>query len=225
MFSLALFVRDLGLRPEAHFAAAPLLGGGKSEPATVTDTTSRVRVLLVVVLSLSLACSSAPAVTGHGRCTLVYVMCHSEHAQALELAAPLSNFQVSRLGYVFKVCAWTTAALPLPSALSCFVYVLRARSSLSLTLALVIILQDAPLLLEALTHASFKHAVTPCYQRLEFLGDAVLDYYVTIDMFTKYPECGPGKMSDLRNAAVNNEMLAGKRVPSFLFLVSSSPLI
>ena len=64
------------------------------------------------------------------------------------------------------------------------------------------------LLLEAFTHASFRRAATPCYQRLEFLGDAVLDYYVTTDLYNSYPDIGPGKMSDLRMAGVNNEVLA-----------------
>ena len=36
-----------------------------------------------------------------------------------------------------------------------------------------------PLLVEALTHASYSAAATPCYQRLEYLGDAVLDYIVS----------------------------------------------
>ena len=65
-----------------------------------------------------------------------------------------------------------------------------------------------PLLVEAFTHASFKRAATPCYQRLEFLGDAVLDYYVTTDLYNNFPDIGPGKMSDLRMAGVNNEILA-----------------
>jgi endoribonuclease Dicer len=65
-----------------------------------------------------------------------------------------------------------------------------------------------PLLVEAVTHASYRAAATPCYQRLEYLGDAVLDYIVTVDLYNDYPGIGPGKMSDLRNAGVNNEMLA-----------------
>ena len=65
-----------------------------------------------------------------------------------------------------------------------------------------------PLLLEAFTHASFRRAATPCYQRLEFLGDAVIDYYITTDLYNTYHDIGPGKMSDLRMAGVNNEVLA-----------------
>ena len=65
-----------------------------------------------------------------------------------------------------------------------------------------------PLLLEAFTHASFQRAATPCYQRLEYLGDAVLDFYVTTDLYDRYPDIGPGCITDCRYAGVNNETLA-----------------
>ena len=41
-------------------------------------------------------------------------------------------------------------------------------------------------------------------QRLEFLGDAVLDHLFTIYFYNQYPECTPELLTDLRSASVNN---------------------
>ena len=38
---------------------------------------------------------------------------------------------------------------------------------------------DRRLLAEAFTHCSWPDRALPCYQRLEFLGDAVLDLLIT----------------------------------------------
>ena len=68
---------------------------------------------------------------------------------------------------------------------------------------------DPSLLLQALTHASYlKNRVTDCYQRLEFLGDAVLDYLVTCHIYSTYPKHEPGDISALRSALVNNVTFA-----------------
>jgi len=63
---------------------------------------------------------------------------------------------------------------------------------------------DRSLLIEALTHGSYNNA-GPCYERLEFLGDAVLDHILT-DYFYKqyYPGCTPALLTNLRKASVNN---------------------
>jgi endoribonuclease Dicer len=45
-------------------------------------------------------------------------------------------------------------------------------------------------------------------QRLEFLGDAVLDYVITIYFFNKYPGISPGLLTDMRSASVNNDCYA-----------------
>ncbi len=69
--------------------------------------------------------------------------------------------------------------------------------------------QDPSYLLQALTHASYiKNRITDCYQRLEFLGDAVLDYLVTCYVYQKFPEYGPGEISCMRSALVNNNTFA-----------------
>ncbi|KAL5217946.1 hypothetical protein ABZP36_018630 [Zizania latifolia] len=87
---------------------------------------------------------------------------------------------------------------------------------------------DSSLLLEALTHGSYQTSgPTSCYQRLEFLGDAVLDHLFTVYYYRKYPECTPGLLTDLRSASVNNNCYAHAAVKSGLhqhILHSSSEL-
>ncbi|KAB2086548.1 hypothetical protein ES319_A04G040000v1 [Gossypium barbadense] len=69
--------------------------------------------------------------------------------------------------------------------------------------------QDPSLLVEALTHGSYMLAEIPgCYQRLEFLGDSVLDYLITLHLYNKYPGLTPGLLTDLRSASVNNNCYA-----------------
>ncbi|CAN6586335.1 unnamed protein product [Malus baccata var. baccata] len=66
--------------------------------------------------------------------------------------------------------------------------------------------QDPSLLVEALSHGSY---IPGGYQRLEFLGDAVLDYMITTYFYDKYPEMmSPGILTILRSASVNNKCYA-----------------
>ncbi|TVU03862.1 hypothetical protein EJB05_50575 [Eragrostis curvula] len=87
---------------------------------------------------------------------------------------------------------------------------------------------DPSLLMEALTHGSYQVAgSTACYQRLEFLGDAVLDHIFTEYFFNQYPECTPELLTDLRSASVNNNCYAHAAVKAELhkhILHSSSEL-
>lgn len=53
-------------------------------------------------------------------------------------------------------------------------------------------------------------------QRLEFLGDSVLDYLVTIYLYRKYPGLCPGALTDLRSASVNNDCYAQSAVKAGL---------
>ena len=65
--------------------------------------------------------------------------------------------------------------------------------------------RNSSVLLEALTHSS-KGSWN--YQRLEFLGDALLDFLITRELFTS-PECdSPKKLTDLRSVLVNNTIFA-----------------
>ncbi|XP_051121429.1 endoribonuclease Dicer homolog 2 isoform X2 [Andrographis paniculata] len=78
--------------------------------------------------------------------------------------------------------------------------------------------RDASLLVEALTHGSYMLPEIPgCYQRLEFLGDAVLDYLITKHLYYKYPNLSPGLLTDLRSASVNNECYALSAIKAGLY--------
>ncbi|KAL3680222.1 hypothetical protein R1sor_023178 [Riccia sorocarpa] len=64
------------------------------------------------------------------------------------------------------------------------------------------------LLFEALTHASYPSPSGTSYERLEFLGDAVLDFLITRHIYECFPDLPPGHLSDLRTATNNNEAYA-----------------
>ncbi|KAG8223501.1 hypothetical protein J437_LFUL004969 [Ladona fulva] len=73
--------------------------------------------------------------------------------------------------------------------------------------------RDRSLLLQALTHASYSpNRLTDCYQRLEFLGDAVLDYLITRHLYEDPRQHSPGALTDLRSALVNNTIFASLAV-------------
>ena len=65
--------------------------------------------------------------------------------------------------------------------------------------------QDVSLLKLALTHPSHHHKHN---QRLEFLGDAVLELCVSEKIFEKHPEMQEGAMTQLRQKLVREEKLA-----------------
>lgn len=72
---------------------------------------------------------------------------------------------------------------------------------------------DRSYLLQAFTHASYHfNVVTDCYQRLEFLGDAVLDYVITRHLYEDSDKYSPGVLTDLRSALVNNNIFAALAV-------------
>ncbi len=72
--------------------------------------------------------------------------------------------------------------------------------------------KNEDLILEALTHRSYLNENSgwrlPHNERLEFLGDAVLELAVSEELFKKYPDAPEGKMTVLRAALVNYQMLA-----------------
>jgi len=72
--------------------------------------------------------------------------------------------------------------------------------------------KDKNLFLEALTHRSYLNEnpewPTPHNERLEFLGDAVLELAVTEELFNLFPEEDEGKLTSLRAALVNYQILS-----------------
>ena len=72
-------------------------------------------------------------------------------------------------------------------------------------------LTNTTLLERALTHRSFLNEnddVTNDNERLEFLGDAVLDFVVGSYLFRRFPEMKEGELTALRAALVRAETLA-----------------
>ncbi|MEY2664899.1 MAG: hypothetical protein RLZZ480_4 [Candidatus Parcubacteria bacterium] len=71
---------------------------------------------------------------------------------------------------------------------------------------------DTKVLLSAITHRSYlnehREATWDHNERLEFLGDAVLELVVTDFLFSKYPEKPEGELTAVRAALVNTVSLA-----------------
>jgi len=63
------------------------------------------------------------------------------------------------------------------------------------------VFKDKALIIEALTHKSYKKAYDN--ERLEFLGDAVLDLVVGEYLFSKFTNSDEGKLSKIRASLVN----------------------
>lgn len=69
--------------------------------------------------------------------------------------------------------------------------------------------KNRTLIWEALTHPSWQRdQSTGSYQRLEFLGDAVLDFLVAKRLYSQCPKIAEGRMTELRAALVNADFLA-----------------
>ncbi len=65
--------------------------------------------------------------------------------------------------------------------------------------------QNLSLYKEAFAHPSKKLGYN--YQRLEFLGDAILNFVVASYVFEKYPQVSEGELSKLRTKLVNKQIL------------------
>ena len=72
--------------------------------------------------------------------------------------------------------------------------------------------KNRDLLKESLTHRSYLNENPswrlPHNERLEFLGDAVLELIITEELYNRYPEYTEGQLTSLRAALVNYQMLA-----------------
>lgn len=72
-------------------------------------------------------------------------------------------------------------------------------------------IQDMLLLSRALTHRSYLNEHPEALEdneRLEFLGDAVLDFVVGAWLYNRYPEMPEGDLTRMRSALVHTEQLA-----------------
>ena len=67
-----------------------------------------------------------------------------------------------------------------------------------------------PLLRQAMAHRSWcaEHGGKPSNERLEFLGEAILQWIVTDLIFEAHPSLNEGALTDLRKSLVNAETLA-----------------
>lgn len=87
--------------------------------------------------------------------------------------------------------------------------------------------RDRALLTSAITHRSFlnenRHANWDHNERLEFLGDAVLELVVTHALFQNYPNKPEGELTAIRAALVNTAALAAaaERIDLNRFLLFS----
>ncbi|MBN2467767.1 MAG: ribonuclease III [Deltaproteobacteria bacterium] len=72
--------------------------------------------------------------------------------------------------------------------------------------------RDWKLLDQALTHKSYAHEVLNDngnhYERMEFLGDAILDAVISDVLLTKFPDADEGDLSKCRSSLVNKRRLA-----------------
>jgi len=86
---------------------------------------------------------------------------------------------------------------------------MTANSALTdLQIILGVTFEQSDLLLEALTHRSYlnEHESTVRdNERLEFLGDSVLDFLVTNRLFAQFPDDSEGQLTELRAALVRAE--------------------
>uniref|UniRef100_A0A7E4VHB7 RNase III domain-containing protein n=1 Tax=Panagrellus redivivus TaxID=6233 RepID=A0A7E4VHB7_PANRE len=88
--------------------------------------------------------------------------------------------------------------------------------------------RDKAFLIQALTHRSFYDPNAPgCYERLELLGDAVLDLLLTRYLFEHEVRFVQPVMTDLRSALVNNIFFASLAVRNGFheFLIHNLPLL
>lgn len=85
---------------------------------------------------------------------------------------------------------------------------------------------DQNLLFRALTHPSYLHELSGSdggdYQRLEFLGDAVLGLLLAEMLYERYPEWQEGALSQLRSRLAGQDILADRartlRIGEFFLL-------
>lgn len=78
---------------------------------------------------------------------------------------------------------------------------------------LQVVFTDPDLLQRAFIHRSYLNEITAVHEledneRLEFLGDSIISFIVSEDLFKKYPTYSEGPLTNLRAALVRRETLA-----------------
>ncbi len=70
--------------------------------------------------------------------------------------------------------------------------------------------KDRSLLKEALSHPSFsgENPGEPSYERLEFLGDAILNFIIAERLFSLFPNLSEGELTHMRSSLVKGENLS-----------------
>lgn len=70
--------------------------------------------------------------------------------------------------------------------------------------------KNKDLLVRAFTHSSYvnEHKREESYERLEFLGDAALNYIVGLYLYETFPSFAEGKLSKVRAGTVDKETIA-----------------
>jgi ribonuclease-3 len=85
------------------------------------------------------------------------------------------------------------------------------ESALDLSQRLGLHFSNLALLTRALTHRSYVNENADAQEdneRLEFLGDAVLDFIVGAWVYNRFPEMREGELTKIRSAIVRNDQLA-----------------
>ncbi|KAJ2306279.1 Dicer-like protein 1 [Coemansia sp. RSA 2706] len=67
---------------------------------------------------------------------------------------------------------------------------------------------DRAVLVEALTHCSSLDVTSSSYQRLEFLGDALLDFFLTQRYYNHEPALSPHRITLVKHIAASNDLFA-----------------
>jgi len=78
--------------------------------------------------------------------------------------------------------------------------------------ALGIFFNDQSLLKQAFIHRSYlnenPNSLLPSNERLEFLGDAILDFIVTDELYSEFPELPEGELTTIRASLICRQTLA-----------------
>ena len=87
----------------------------------------------------------------------------------------------------------------------------RRAALVRLSVQIGVSFSDLSLLDEALTHPSYTNEAKddiPHNERLEFLGDAVLELASSTYLYAHFPECSEGELTKMRASLVQSETLA-----------------